>query len=540
MRTYDHIVIGHGLAGAAVAWCLRWKGRRVLVIDREGPGSASRVAAGLITPITGRRLAKTWRLDDLFPAAAAFYRRVETATGARFFASRDMVRLFADDRERTEFEGRDDPTLRAIINRSVPLVNISWFDASHGGFEMASAARLDVPRYLDASREQFTADGSYLTAEIDPPSDLDLAPGGVVIPRFEVRAEGVIFCQGLAARDDPWFPEVRFTPAKGEVLTIRVPGLGEDRVVHRGIWLAPLGGDVFRAGATYDRADLDPVPTRRGREEICTRLREFLRLPFEVIDHSAGVRPIVEGGKPILGIHPEYRQLTYLNGLGSKGALLAPFFATQLIDHTSAGRAIDPDVAFSPGRTLDPSTRVVERAHAAVRASLGTGEVAIDATAGNGRDTAFLAELVGPAGRVFAIDVQPLALARTAAILRERSYSNVTLVQRDHAELADLLPKEHHGRVGAVMFNPGLLPGGDRSIPTSPGTTAIRSALDLLRPGGVVTVVTYPGSSGDTADADAVRMLLESLPATHFEVRAVGPERPAAPRLFVIRKGNSL
>jgi glycine/D-amino acid oxidase-like deaminating enzyme len=336
MTSPDYVVIGQGLAGTAVAWHLRWKRCRVLVIDRGDEATASRVAAGLVTPITGLRLVKTWRLDECFPAAVAFYRRVEAETGEQFFTVRNAVRLFATDQERNQFERRTDPAYRALVHHPSPPVNEEWFAAPHGGFEMSSAARLDVPRYLDASRDRFRADGSYLAADIDPARDVEPEAGGVRISKLGVRAKGVVFCQGLAGRGNPWFPGVRFTPAKGEVLTLRIPGLAEERVVYRGVWLVPVGGGVFRAGATYDRDDLTPTPTDRGRAEIVARLREFVRLPFEVIGHAAGVRPVVDGGRPVIGIHPDHPQLAVFNGLGSKGALLAPLLAAELAGRLAA------------------------------------------------------------------------------------------------------------------------------------------------------------------------------------------------------------
>jgi predicted methyltransferase len=174
--------------------------------------------------------------------------------------------------------------------------------------------------------------------------------------------------------------------------------------------------------------------------------------------------------------------------------------------------------------------RLTERAHAAVRAALAPGEIAIDATAGNGHDTRFLSELVGPTGGVFAFDVQPEALAHTAASLPDAT--NVTLLALDHAEMRRAVPPEHYGRVGAVMFNLGYLPGGDHSVTTRTDSTlaAIRAALELLRPGSVLTVVAYTGHPGGSEEAAAVAALL----------RAFGPREEGggvgAPRLFVVHK----
>ena len=181
--------------------------------------------------------------------------------------------------------------------------------------------------------------------------------------------------------------------------------------------------------------------------------------------------------------------------------------------------------------------RLTEQAHAAVRAVLAPGEAAADATCGNGRDTRFLADLVSPAGRVFAFDVQPVALQRTAQSIAGRA--NVSLIECDHAHMLDAIPAELHGRVGTVMFNLGYLPGGDKTVVTTASSTilGLRAALELLREGGVLTVIAYPGHPGGAEETDAVEGLLRSLP-THFEARVerAAHDRPDAPRLYLVHK----
>src|SRR5436190_1596500 len=114
MERLDFVIVGQGLAGTTLAWQLRRRGQRVLVIDHEGGGSASRIAAGLVTPVTGKRLAKSWRWDELFPAAVTFYRSLEAEIGGAFFHQRPAVRLFADEAERDEFERRAETMLAGL------------------------------------------------------------------------------------------------------------------------------------------------------------------------------------------------------------------------------------------------------------------------------------------------------------------------------------------------------------------------------------------------------------------------------------------
>ena len=171
---------------------------------------------------------------------------------------------------------------------------------------------------------------------------------------------------------------------------------------------------------------------------------------------------------------------------------------------------------------------VTQQAHELLAARV-QGTLAIDATVGNGHDTEFLAQLVGPLGTVWAFDIQPLALIRTAARMKEQQIncemrlrtgsepvpldrrSQVLCIEADHSEMADYLPEESRGQISAVMFNLGYLPGADKSCITTTRSTlaALEYSLEWLAPGGVLSVVVYPGHPGGQEEADAVRAWFE-------------------------------
>ncbi|MBD9254813.1 methyltransferase domain-containing protein [Ruthenibacterium lactatiformans] len=157
-------------------------------------------------------------------------------------------------------------------------------------------------------------------------------------------------------------------------------------------------------------------------------------------------------------------------------------------------------------------------AHAFLRTHVRPGAFALDATAGNGHDTLFLCRLVGAAGRVLAFDVQPQAVENTNARLRENGCGQVGRAVLDsHANLAAYAAP---GSVDAAVFNLGYLPGGDHGVFTTPGVSvpAMRTALELLRPGGVMTVCVYYGGPQGMAEKDAVLAFLTGLPPEGYRV----------------------
>jgi predicted methyltransferase len=144
-----------------------------------------------------------------------------------------------------------------------------------------------------------------------------------------------------------------------------------------------------------------------------------------------------------------------------------------------------------------------ELAHDLVRRCLRPGETAVDATAGNGHDTEFLARQVGPGGRVIGFDVQARAIEATRSRLDGLGEApEIVLCEESHVRLAERTPDG----VGAVMFNLGYLPGGDRRVTTERAGTlaALEAAWTKLRPGGVMTVVCYPGHEHGAGEAAAV------------------------------------
>lgn len=188
-------------------------------------------------------------------------------------------------------------------------------------------------------------------------------------------------------------------------------------------------------------------------------------------------------------------------------------------------------------------TRLTDQAHEIIAAVLQPGETAVDATAGNGHDTLFLCQTVGPAGKVYALDIQQGALDQAAELLQQVGFSNCEFVCGDHSLLEELVPAGCQQKTGAIMFNLGYLPGGDHCQITKTDTTlaAIEAALLLLRSGGILTVLAYPGHAGGDSETKAVAEYFSQLEESAFQTNVIyaRSESTSAPRLFVAKKRGS-
>jgi predicted methyltransferase len=178
---------------------------------------------------------------------------------------------------------------------------------------------------------------------------------------------------------------------------------------------------------------------------------------------------------------------------------------------------------------------LTEVAQQAVRSVLGPGDLTVDATVGNGHDTLFLAGKVVPGGHVIGFDIQPQAIEQThARLLAVGLDADVTLQLCGHERMREQLPAGWAGRVSAVMFNLGYLPGSDKCLTTSVATTlsALDQALSLLRVGGLVSLLVYRGHPGAGAEAAALARRLE-----HLEGRfQLDCKESPGPILYLIRR----
>ena len=323
------LIIGLGLAGAALAWRLAARGLRPVVVDRGGP-SATRVAAGLITPITGKRLAMAAGWRSLWPVAKRFYRSVERAVGCELLAEQSAKRFFASAEERALFEERlSDRSFAQLAHSLTDQLTPEGVMAPWGGVRISPAARLDTRAVLQATRDWLAQRSAYFEAEIAIERGLVVGDSVVRVPELGLHADRVVLCTGYSPI--PCWPDSQPTaPTKGEVLLVEAPGLHLGGVIHCGVWVVPEEDGRYLVGATQSRERLDCEPSEEGKSQLIDKLRAVYSGEVRVIDHRAAVRPATTDRKPLVGFSRETSRVCWLNGLGSKGALIAPALAADL------------------------------------------------------------------------------------------------------------------------------------------------------------------------------------------------------------------
>lgn len=177
----------------------------------------------------------------------------------------------------------------------------------------------------------------------------------------------------------------------------------------------------------------------------------------------------------------------------------------------------------------------VDAAHLLIRHHLKPDDLAIDATCGNGQDTLFMATLL-PEGKIYALDIQPAALARTQEKLREAGFENrVELLHQSHETFPESILK---GTVKLIVYNLGYLPGGNRQLTTQTDTTlkSLQAALPLLTDEGALSIMLYPGHSEGAKEAERVTEWAKNLPSYAYVVQKMTRlNRNLAPELLWIQ-----
>lgn len=339
----EYLLVGQGLAGTLLAHFLLAAGRDVHLIDPGYPSAASRVAAGIINPITGRRYVKSWRIEELIPFARTTYRELETQFGLSIYHEQPLIRAMFQMQEENDWLSRTgDPAYAPYMADRVDLgAYAGHLEPARAYGEVRQAAQVDIGELIEAYRIFFRESGR-LTETPFQYDRLQLTENGV---RYgDLTAGQIVFCEGYWAKNNPYFSYLPLKGDKGDVLLVRFPGIAFDRLLKHRVFIVPLKNEQYWIGATYINQFTDPAPLPEGREEMLRRLRATLRLPVEVDAHLAAVRPTVSDRRPLLGRHPQYPQLVIFNGLGTKGTSLGPFFAHQLTRHLVDQQPLDPEV----------------------------------------------------------------------------------------------------------------------------------------------------------------------------------------------------
>jgi glycine/D-amino acid oxidase-like deaminating enzyme len=340
----DVMIVGQGICGTFLSWYLEKAGISFIVLDESNPCSASKAAAGLINPITGRRLVKTWMIDDLIPFVKEEYGMIGKELEIDCLSEMSIVDFFSTPQMRNAFLHRlnEDPS-----NLRLPDDESVWnpFFRSDFGFGCIEPCWLvDLNKLLARYRQKLINEQKLLEGRFNY-LQLTKEENGIRYKTF--RAERIIFCDGIEGFTNPYFKDLPFSPNKGEALILEIPQLPVGKIFKKGMILVPWGEGLFWVGSSYAWSFDNVHPSPEFKERTSMLLNGWLRGPFKIVEHLASIRPAVLERRPFVGFHPIFQNIGILNGMGTKGCSLAPFFAKQLTQYLVSRDPIMPEVNIS-------------------------------------------------------------------------------------------------------------------------------------------------------------------------------------------------
>lgn len=325
----DYIIVGQGLCGTFLSYYLMKAGKKVLVIDDNKPFTASKVASGVINPVTGRRIVRTWRIEELLPFAWDAYTSIGNELGVSLVTKCNILDFHPTQQMKEAFERRlqEEPEyLKQPKNLDLEL----FFSYYFGVGEINPCLLVNIGLLIEKWREQLQEPGCFLDEKFNF-SDFTYSKNGVTYKYYQ--ADKILFCDGFDGVSNPYFKNLPYAPNKGEVIIARIPKLPRNNIYKQGLSIVPWKDDLFWIGSSYEWTFSHDLPTVAFKERITSQLKQWLKLPFEIVEHLASVRPANLERRPFVGMHPQFEHVGILNGMGTKGCSLAPFFARQLTDH---------------------------------------------------------------------------------------------------------------------------------------------------------------------------------------------------------------
>ncbi len=325
---FDIAIVGQGIAGTLMAWFLFKHGKKVLIIDDDFKGSSSKIAAGIVNPITGKNFVNSWRIHEFLPVAIEAYDDLSDFLGIKTYTKANIVRslyTIEDENKWLSKAGGSDGS-----QYIVPYPDLSEFsgkvDPQFSYGELQGTFSVHIFDLMKSFRKKWVQNDSYLKDTFNY-NELTILPESLQYKNYFFKE--IVFCEGYKALNNPYFTEIGFAPSKGEVLILKIPGAPFKKMYKDGVFIMHQEDDLYWVGSGYEWDTLDESPTEKKFQLLSKQAKRILKIPYEVVDHRAAIRPTMHDRRPIFLVHKEIDGMYLFNGLGTKGASISPFLARQ-------------------------------------------------------------------------------------------------------------------------------------------------------------------------------------------------------------------
>ena len=337
----DYIIIGQGICGTWLSYYLSKGNKSLVVFDEKNLQSASNVASGLINPITGRRVVTTWMAEELLPFVWSEYNALGDSLHSSFISQKNILAFPSATDLQQAFNERMKQQNSFIKQPSIKkevLHNI--FNFPFDVFEISPCYVVQMRDLLQLYHE-YLKEQNILMEEVFDENLLVIKDD--FIQYKNIKARKIIYTGGIQSSQSKYWINLPFVQNKGQALIIEVDDLDTSHVYKFGhLTLSPLQNNLWWVGSSNELAFETTEPTEDFYKRTTSSLNSIIKKKIIVKEHWASLRPAAVERRPFVGIHPVYKQIGILNGMGSKGCSLAPWFAKQLVENIMYNKPIDP------------------------------------------------------------------------------------------------------------------------------------------------------------------------------------------------------
>ena len=340
----DYIIVGLGLAGLAFTKELE-KNKKSYLVFEDYSQNSSIVAGGIYNPVVLKRFTPVWNASEQLEIALPFYEDLEIQFNKKYHFPIAIYRIFKSVEEQNNwFAACDNPGLSKYMSTKLINEKHEGVLADFGYGKLLNTGRIDTKTLLEDYRD-YLLNRELIRNESFQYSELKIIENGLEYK--DIKASKIVFCEGFGLKNNPYFNELPMQEAKGELITIHAPNLNVDFLIKSALFVLPLGDNLYKIGATFNWKDKTQLPTEEGKNELTTKLGSFINVPYKIVEHIAGIRPTVKDRRPLVGKHPKYPNLAVLNGLGTRGVMIAPTVAKALYNHLENGIELEKEISIA-------------------------------------------------------------------------------------------------------------------------------------------------------------------------------------------------
>ncbi len=340
----DFIIVGGGLAGISFAETAYLNNKLFTVISNTTHNS-SIVAAGIYNPVILKRFSLPQDSKEHLDYMKPFYKSIEERLNIKFDIEIPVYRKLASIEEQNNwFEAADKPALEPFLSTQIVHKKYIGLPSPFGFGEVLHTGYVDTSVLIESYHSYLNCNDNLIseTFEYDK-----LAIYGDHVTYKDISAKHIVFAEGFGLHANPYFKYLPLDGTKGELLVISAPELKLNVAVNAGVFILPVGNDLYKVGATYEWEDKSSLPTAAGKAELIEKLNEVINCDYNVVEHLAGVRPTTKDRKSLIGTHHIHSNVHLLTGLGTRGVMLGPAMAKQLYDAIENDKSIKREINLS-------------------------------------------------------------------------------------------------------------------------------------------------------------------------------------------------